>query len=361
MSSVRRAAALSCPSRLLDKIDELRKLGLQDRVSLPQIAVMGDQSSGKSSLLEYISGVTFPKDCNFCTCFATEVSMRHSPEFSARLLINHQPDDRLKQPGSIGEVGEVIERAKEIFVQEHGGKERAGYAVFDEVLTVELSGPGLPMLTLVDLPGYIHTHTSRQPATIVKDIENLIQKYLESPRTIILAVIPVNQDFSQNVVIRHVREVDGEGKRTLGVLTKPDMVDRGTENKVLEILSGREMPLERGYHIIKNKNFEESQAAEPLEETSAKEDRFFSRFPWSTISPNDKGILSLVEKLTETLSKQVEKEFPSIKREIFEEKEKLEKQLQSLGPKYFIRAQIQKVSQSFGLPFSSHFVDGLFN
>ncbi|POW05458.1 hypothetical protein PSTT_09712 [Puccinia striiformis] len=222
---------IGCPPSLLDKVDELRKLGLQDMVSLPQIAVVGDQSSGKSTLLEYISGVTFPKDAGMCTCFATEVSMRPAAQFSAKVFINHQPDTRLKEPRSPEEVAGVIQEAKRLFVDASGPK-----AIYDDILTVELNGPGLPILTLVDLPGYIHTHATGQAESIVEDIAQLVERYLDSPRTVIMAVIPVNRDFETNVAIKHIRRFDPDGKRTLCVLTKPDQVDSGTEKNVLEIV-----------------------------------------------------------------------------------------------------------------------------
>ncbi|KAH9469436.1 hypothetical protein MJO29_003623 [Puccinia striiformis f. sp. tritici] len=318
---------LGCPPSLLDKVDELRKLGLQDMVSLPQIAVVGDQSSGKSTLLEYISGVTFPKDAGMCTCFATEVSMRPSTQFSARVFINHQPDSRIKQPRSPEDVAGVIQQAKKLFVEASGQK-----AIYDDILTVELNGPGLPILTLVDLPGYIHTHATGQPESIVKDIEQLVERYLNSPRTVIMAVIPVNRDFETNVAIKHIRRFDPSGKRTLCVLTKPDQVDAGTERNVLDVLAGKKMHLDRGYHIIKNKNFEECQAGDNREATSKKEGHFFARSPWSSISPTEKGIASLVDRLSDTLNAQVEKEFPGIKKEIKKMQEKLAQQLDSLGP-----------------------------
>ncbi|KAI9616424.1 hypothetical protein H4Q26_010816 [Puccinia striiformis f. sp. tritici PST-130] len=304
---------IGCPPSLLDKVDELRKLGLQDMVSLPQIAVVGDQSSGKSTLLEYISGVTFPKDAGMCTCFATEVSMRPAAQFSAKVFINHQPDTRLKEPRSPEEVAGVIQEAKRLFVDASGPK-----AIYDDILTVELNGPGLPILTLVDLPGYIHTHATGQPESIVEDIAQLVERYLDSPRTVIMAVIPVNRDFETNVAIKHIRRFDPDGKRTLCVLTKPDQVDSGTEKNVLEVLAGKKMHLTRGYHIIKNKNFEECKAGDSRETTARKENHFFSRSPCPQI--------------VRYLKRSSRKEFPGIKKEIKKMQEKLAQQLDSLGP-----------------------------
>ncbi|KAA1084022.1 hypothetical protein PGT21_014655 [Puccinia graminis f. sp. tritici] len=318
--------AISCHRSHLDKVDQIRKLGRMDRISLPQIVVVGDQSSGKSALLEMISGVTLPKDSGKCTCFPTEVSMRPAEEFSAKVLIEGKIDSRVRLPNSREEVAGVIEDAKKLIME---GEDQD---ISEKVLTIELSGPQLPMLTLVDLPGYVQTYSQGQSATLARDIEKLVEKYLLEPRTIILAVIPVNRDFETNVAIKHIRDFDEEGKRTMCVLTKPDLLDLGTEGRVLEILAGKKMHLSRGYHIIKNKNFEDCRAGDSRDVTLRKESIFFKRSPWSDISVTNRGIPKLIERLTNMLSKQIEKEFFGIKKDLIKNKHELEEQLTQLGP-----------------------------
>ncbi|KAI7947846.1 hypothetical protein MJO28_009754 [Puccinia striiformis f. sp. tritici] len=247
-------AIMPCPRSLLDKVYETRKLGLTSKICLPQIAVVGDQSSGKSTLLEYISGVTFPKDSELCTCFVTEVRMRHADEFSARVLVNGKVDSRLKVPESKEDVASVIETAKTLFMD---GRKRV---IYDDILTVDLSGPELPTLTLVDLPGYIQARALDQPETIVQDIENLVQKYLAESRPIILAVV-----------------------RSIGI--SEQMRQSNTFNNS----TGRAKGLYR-------------------------------------------GIQNSIEKLTDVLSDQVEREFSGIKKDLVQQKEELSQQLRALGP-----------------------------
>jgi len=327
-STAEDGTTISCPRNLLDKVDEIRKLGLTSKISLPQIAVVGDQSSGKSALLEYISGVTFPKDAGMCTCFVTEVMMRPAEEFSARVLVNNKVDLRLLEPPkSKHDVATIIEKAKTLFMD---GREKRG--IYEDILTVDLSGPDLPMLTLVDLPGYVQTHTNGQSETIKKEIENLAEKYLEKERTIVLAVVSANRDFETNIVFDHIRRFDEQGKRTLCVLTKPDLVDRGTESRVFETLSGEKMYLERGYHIIKNKSHEDCLAGDSREQTVKKESLFFGRSPWSSTRASDRGIQNLIEKLTDTLTGQVDREFSGIKKDLIHQREKLALELEALGP-----------------------------
>ncbi|PLW39484.1 hypothetical protein PCANC_16800 [Puccinia coronata f. sp. avenae] len=364
MNPIEKPPVLECPASDLDKVDMIRKLGLQDMFSLPQIAVVGDQSSGKSSLLEYISGITFPKDAGMCTCFATEVSMRPAPEFSAKVFINNQRDSRLREPKAAHEVSGVIQEAKDLFVEAHGKK-----YIYDDTLTVELYGPGLPILTLVDLPGYIHTHSIGQPESLVEEIENLVEGYLHSPRTVIMAVIPVNRDFETNVAIKHIRRFDPEGKRTLCVLTKPDQVDSGTERNVIDILSGKKMYIERGYHIVKNKNYEECQVGESRETTAKKESQFFSKSPWSSVNITEKGIASLVGRLSETLSAHVAKEFSGLRKEITRKRDELVKQFNSLGPEVgtdleksnLLRKNINRIMQQIKFLVDGHYSAGHFS
>ncbi|WAR58045.1 hypothetical protein PtB15_5B276 [Puccinia triticina] len=354
---------ISCPRSLLDKVDEIRKLGLASTIPLPQIAVVGDQSSGKSALLEYISGVTFPKDAGMCTCFVTQVMMRSATEFSARVLVNGEVHPQLKAPQSRDDVAAVIENAKALF---KGTKNRS---IYDEILTVELNGPELPMLTLVDLPGYVHTHAVGQSETIVQEIAKLVETYIAEPRTIVLAVIPANHDFVNNVAISYIRRFDEAGKRTLCVLTKPDLLDRGTEGPVFEILSGKLWHLSRGYHIIKNKGYEDCRAGDPREGTLKKESAFFERPPWSSIPVTQRGIQSLIEKLTDTLTDQVEKELSGIRKDIIQRKETLSAQLEALGPaiatdlekSMSIQRNINHVMQQFKYLVDGHYGAGDFS
>ncbi|POV99789.1 hypothetical protein PSTT_13610 [Puccinia striiformis] len=322
-----KAPTISCHRRQLDKVDEIRELGRLDRISLPQIAVVGDQSGGKSALLEMISGVTFPKAAGMCTRFPTELSMRPAAEFSAKVFIDGKADSRIRLPKSKEDVARVIEDAKSFILEAEEGLD-----ISSTVLTVELNGPQLPMLTLVDLPGYTQTHSQGQSKTTPHDIAQLAARYLAEPRTIILAVIPVNKDFETNVAVQHIRRFDEDGKRTLCVLTKPDMLDPGTEEQAIETLSGQKMHLVRGYHIIKNKNNQECLDGDSRELTLKKESIFFEKAPWSDICVTEKGIPSLIERLTAELSEQVEQEFSGIKRDSIKRKRELEDQLTRLGP-----------------------------
>lgn len=147
---------------LLDAIDKLRSQGVSHYVSLPQIIVCGDQSSGKSSVLEAISGVPFPTKDNLCTRFATELILRRTSNVEVSVAIvpsqNRSEAECLRLSGfretlaSLYEIPALIEKAKDFM-----GISNTSSAFSDDVLRVEISGPDLPHLTIVDLPGLIHS------------------------------------------------------------------------------------------------------------------------------------------------------------------------------------------------------------
>lgn len=141
---------------LLDTIDKLRSQGISKYVDLPQIIVCGDQSSGKSSVLEAISGLSFPTKDNLCTRFATELVLRRSPSSSVKVSI-HPGHDRSETEKTALEsfsreifdldIGAVVEDAKVAMGL-------SATKVFgSDILRVEVSGPTQPHLTMVDLPG----------------------------------------------------------------------------------------------------------------------------------------------------------------------------------------------------------------
>lgn len=146
---------------LLDVVDKLRAQGLSDFTPLPQLIVCGDQSSGKSSVLQAISGLSFPRKDNLCTRFATEVILRRvSPTgISVSIVPGHDRSatdrERLSNFQSTlltaDDFASLFEKAKVTMgLTEHGG------AFSKDILRVEISGPSQPQLTIVDLPGLIH-------------------------------------------------------------------------------------------------------------------------------------------------------------------------------------------------------------
>ena len=186
---------------LLDEIDKLRLQGISEFVFLPQLIVCGDQSSGKSSVLEAISGIPFPRKDNLCTRFATELILWKSRTSSTSVSIvpsRDRPEPEYQKLcgfseklESLDDLPTLIDRAKLAM-----GVSDTGSAFSKDVLRVEVSGPAKPHLTIVDLPRLIHSENKQQSADDVKLVSQLVLSYMENPRTIILAVVSAMNDIA---------------------------------------------------------------------------------------------------------------------------------------------------------------------
>jgi len=207
--------------------------------------VLGSQSSGKSSLLESIVGIDFlPRGDGLVT--RRPLEMR---------LINVS----IEQAPSPYAVFEEIKNEK--FTDFDVVRERIVFLT-DKVaglnknivnipIIVTIYSSTCPDLTLVDLPGItrIPLHNSGQPENIEEITKNMALHYAKEPRTIIMAVVPANADLSTSDALKMAKEIDPQGKRTLGVLTKIDIMDRGTNAK--RILMNQEVNLSMGYVGVK--------------------------------------------------------------------------------------------------------------
>jgi hypothetical protein len=221
-------------SELLNAIDELALRGLQKYVSLPQVIVCGDQSSGKSSVLEAISQIRFPTKDNLCTTFATELLIRRTPSNGAPVSIipgascNGEVKAKLKKfstehpRGEPEDLGALIDAAKQYMKD---ASEATGNPFFDHTLRVQLCKPEWPPITIVDLPGLIHTENHDQTQNDVKLVRELVKKYMNNPRSIILAIVSAQSDAALQIVLALAKDADPERKRTMGIITKPDTLE----------------------------------------------------------------------------------------------------------------------------------------
>ncbi|KAF7503652.1 hypothetical protein GJ744_003430 [Endocarpon pusillum] len=199
--------------QLLDVIDQLRALGIDRHVPLPQLVVCGDQSSGKSSVLEAVSGVRFPTKDKLCTRFATELILRRSisPSVDIKIRPSHdRPDDEkakllaFEAPSDdIHQFPRLVEAAKEVI-----GIDADAKRFSEDVLRVELSGPHQPHLTLVDFPGLFHSGNKQQSSDEAKLVKSLVQLYMQNERSIILAVVSAMNDYANQIVTDIARKFD---------------------------------------------------------------------------------------------------------------------------------------------------------
>ncbi|KAK1143992.1 hypothetical protein N8T08_005901 [Aspergillus melleus] len=354
---------------LLDSIDTLRSQGISHLVSLPQIIVCGDQSSGKSSVLEAISGVSFPVRSNLCTRFPTELVLRQCPETGVRVTIVPHHSRSEAERNSLGSFCEelngfdglpqLIDNAKAIM-----GITTHGKAFSNDILRVEISGPDRPHLTIVDLPGLIHSETKQQSAADVQLVQNVVQTYMRQPRSVILAVVSAKNDYANQIVLRLARDADKSGDRTLGVITKPDTLVEGSETQrmFISLARNQDVHFRLGWHALKNMDSDHGMFS--LEERDLQECEFFTTGAWSEMTPSLVGISSLRTRLSKVLLRQIAAELPSLIEDIKAKRDSCRKQLERLGqPRLTLdeqRSYLLSISQTYQLLVKAA-VDGTYN
>jgi len=342
---------------LLDVVDSLRACHLGDIIALPQLIVCGDQSSGKSSVLEAISGLPFPRQENVCTRFATEVILRRASEDRISVSIDPAKERSRKTRNLLlqfrrnlktkEDFSEMFESAKQVM-----GLSSSGKSFSNDVLRVEFSGPSLPQLTLVDLPGLIQSATSSQTADDVELVKALVSGYLVNPRSIILAVVSAGYEPSNQAILDRAREVDPKGLRTLGIITKPDTLVKGSklEDSFITLAKNEDVKFSLGWHAVKNLDLarREQNGNGSRDE---QENLFFRESSFNVLQSSSVGIEPLRNRLSKVLFNQIRSELPRLVEEIQTNVLEAKAVSEKLGPS---RAEIDQqrlflisLSQSF--------------
>ena len=190
--------------------------------------------------------------------------------------------------------------------------------------------PTCPDLTLVDLPGVTRVPVGKQPKNIEEITKKMAKRYCEDPLTIILCVIAANSDIATSDGLKMAKEIDVNGVRTLGVLTKLDIMDAGTDAR--KALMGEEIPLKLGYVGVKNRSKQDLVNKIPMAEAFKKEKEFFSTHPvYKKMSPGYTGTDVLIKKLTKVFFRVIREHLPNIIRAINDNIRKCEEELSLLG------------------------------
>ncbi|RPA93734.1 P-loop containing nucleoside triphosphate hydrolase protein [Choiromyces venosus 120613-1] len=339
--------------KLLSIIDSLRELGISDDIPLPQLVVVGDQSSGKSSLLEGLTGLAFPIASDLCTRFATQIVLRRAPLEHSRVKVSIIPGPEAQ--------GNETQRAylaafkhtaaNSDFDVEHFssilsdaaqrmGLPKPGTEDVDDlekrfsnhVLKIELSGPDHPHLSVVDVPGLFHNPTryqTREDSVIIRD---LIESYITDRRTIIMAVMDGRNNLANQEVFRMARAADPTGSRTVGVVTKCDALQVGEEGSILRILQNEVENLRHGWFAVKNRSAKDIKNGVSVEERHANEEKFFKTDPWCELERNRVGIKPLKAFLGKLLYEHIREEFPTLVEEITAKLLESNAELAEFGP-----------------------------
>ncbi|KAG8949978.1 Dynamin- GTPase protein [Tulasnella sp. 424] len=257
--------------KLVNKLqDTFANLG--GELDMPQLAVVGSQSAGKSSVLETIVGRDFlPRGQGIVTRRPLVLQLIHTPAsrnnpFGEYAQFMHTD----KRFTDFDEVRKEIEAETFRVAGQNKGISKLP-------ISLKIYSPDVLDLTLVDLPGLTKIPVGDQPTDIEKQIRNLVVDYISKPNCVILAVSAANVDLANSDSLKLARSVDPQGRRTIGVLTKLDLMDAGTN--ATDILNGRVYPLKLGFIGVVNRSQQDINASLPMKDAMEHESEFFKSHP----------------------------------------------------------------------------------
>ncbi|XP_060206185.1 phragmoplastin DRP1E-like isoform X2 [Lycium barbarum] len=285
---------------------------------LPSVAVVGGQSSGKSSVLESIVGRDFlPRGSGIVTRRPLVLQL-------------HKTDEGQQEYAEFGHLP------------------RRRFTDF------------LVNLTLIDLPGLTKVAVEEQPENVVKDIEDMVRSFVEKPNCIILAISPANQDIATSDAIKLSREVDPTGERTFGVLTKLDLMDKGTN--ALDVLEGRAYRLQHPWVGIVNRSQADINKNVDMIYARSKEREYFASSPDYGHLASKMGSEYLAKLLSKHLESVIRAKIPGITSVINKSIDELESEMDHLGRPISVDAGAQlytilELCRAFDKIFKEH-LDG---
>lgn len=299
---------------LLNTVDRLRANNLGQYVELPQIIVVGDQSSGKSSVLSAISRVQFPSRGDICTRFATELSLRDGkePRLEASIRPHEGEETDVKEhlikfhkvQSEFDTLPKLIEDASK-----HMHITKNGKYYSKSVLSIKISGPEIPNLTLVDLPGFYAFGSEDQPIKFAEFVEQLAMEYMTNTNSIILGVVAAGYPLKNQKILEYIKPYT---YRSLGIVTKPDRLDLGGDSQAIlfDAIQNEGSPkMGHGWHVVRNPGEGEVLDFNARDE---QEMEYLSTPPWTDIPKHKKGIESLRKKLCDVLLAHVAWKLPEV-------------------------------------------------
>ncbi|CAL5197887.1 unnamed protein product [Lathyrus oleraceus] len=320
--------------------------------SLPSVAVVGGQSSGKSSVLESIVGRDFlPRGSGIVTRRPLVLQLHRIEEgLQEYAEFLHLPKKRFTDFS-------MVRKEIEDETNRMTGKSNQ---ISPVPIHLSIYSPNVVNLTLVDLPGLTKVAVEGQPESIVQDIENLIHSYVDKPNCLILAITPANQDVATSDAVKVSRQVDPAGERTFGVLTKIDLMDKGTN--ALDVLEGRSYRLRNPWVGIVNRSQEDINRKVDMIAARQREREFFSTNRDYAHLSSKMGSEYLARLLSKHLESVIRARIPGIASFINRSIDDLEAELAHLGRPVAIDAGAQlytilELCRAFDRVFKEH-LDG---
>ncbi|CAA7050608.1 unnamed protein product [Microthlaspi erraticum] len=299
--------------------------------ALPTVAVVGGQSSGKSSVLESIVGRDFlPRGSGIVTRRPLVLQLHKTEngteDYAEFLHISNRRFTNFS----------LVRKEIEDETDRITGKNKQ---ISPVPIHLSIFSPNVVNLTLIDLPGLTKVAVDGQPETIVEDIESMVRSYVSKPNCLILAISPANQDIATSDAIKLAKEVDPTGDRTFGVLTKLDLMDKGTN--ALDVIEGRSYRLQHPWVGIVNRSQADINKNIDMMVARRQEREYFETSPDYSHLASKMGSEYLAKLLSKLLESVIRARIPNILSLITRSIEELERELDHLGRPVAIDAGAQ--------------------
>ena len=313
----------------------LHNSNINHLVTLPRLVVVGTQSSGKSSLLNAIIGMDIlpiGSTMTTRTPITLELIPHHDSHVECGVYQNGmwviEKNIPIQYPILTSEQKEIIRHEIESQTIKKAGSESN---ISTECILLKIFAPSLPLLTMTDLPGLTSVAiTDRgQPKNIKEQLTNLIVQYTNSPSTLIMAIIPARPDIEADMSMELIKQVDPKGERTIGILTKLDLMNEDTDiHNYLENKVSKDLMLSYGYYGIRNKSYH------TISETISSEKSYIASHP---IYKQEKyqsrlGITQVANSLSCILLKSIMSALPNVIATLEKKEFELRNELIELGP-----------------------------
>ncbi|XP_034437010.1 dynamin-2-like isoform X6 [Hippoglossus hippoglossus] len=329
---------------LINKLqDAFSSIGQSCNLDLPQIAVVGGQSAGKSSVLENFVGRDFlPRGSGIVTRRPLILQLVNSKAEYAEFL--HCKGRKFVD---FEEVRQEIEAETERITGSNKG-------ISPVPINLRVYSPNVLNLTLIDLPGMTKVAVGDQPQDIEHQIREMLLQFITKESCLILAVTPANSDLANSDALKIAKEVDPQGLRTIGVITKLDLMDEGTDAQ--DILENKLLPLRRGYIGVVNRSQKDIDGKKDIRVALAAERKFFLSHPAYRHIAERMGTPHLQKTLNQQLTNHIRDTLPGLRSKLQSQLLSLEKEVEEYknfrpdDPTRKTKALLQMVQQ-FGVDF----------
>nr|XP_033500864.1 dynamin-3 isoform X3 [Epinephelus lanceolatus] len=329
---------------LINKLqDAFSSIGQSCNLDLPQIAVVGGQSAGKSSVLENFVGRDFlPRGSGIVTRRPLILQLVNNKAEYAEFL-----HCKGKKFVDFEEVRAEIESETDRITGSNKG-------ISPIPINLRVYSPHVLNLTLIDLPGMTKVAVGDQPVDIEHQIRDMLLQFITKESCLILAVTPANTDLANSDALKIAKEVDPQGLRTIGVITKLDLMDEGTDAK--DILENKLLPLRRGYIGVVNRSQKDIDGKKDIRAALAAERKFFLSHPAYRHIAERMGTPHLQKTLNQQLTNHIRDTLPGLRSKLQSQLLSLEKEVEEYknfrpdDPTRKTKALLQMVQQ-FGVDF----------